>query len=189
MSSIDDFLKSLAFVVVSPDSNVAMLRDSVRSLRSVFGDDAEVVCCVSKNLKKDQFDEMNSVCPTFRGGETITSLINEGFKRVKKEGWRLFIMEGARVQRSLGSRYARWIKNDRDVLFPIVINQDREGRPIKILANFEDSTLNGMLIHSKLFDEVGSFSDNPIPVSKSFWAMGALERGGVFKAILGVKII
>lgn len=179
----------LGFVVLSPESNVARLKDTVRSVRMAFGEDAKVACCVPKGLKKGPFEEMNEVCKTYKGGETVTSLINKGFGAFEEDGWRLFIMEGARVPRSLGSRYERWIKGHRDVLFPIVVNHDRDGKPSTILSGFGEATLNGMMIHSSLFKETGQFSENPISISKDFWAIGAAEKGAVFKAILGVKII
>lgn len=189
MSKRDDFPGSLGFVILSPEPNIARLNDTVRSIRVSFGGDARIVCCVAKGTKKAQLEEMKAVCPTVRGGETVTSLINSGFGGIKGEGWRMFVMEGARMPRGVEKRYRTWIDGERDVLFPIVVNHDRDGRPASILANFEDCTLNGMLIHSRLFNEVGEFTDNPMPVSKGFWAMGALVSGAVFKAVLGVKII
>lgn len=182
------FPDSLGFVILSPEPNIARLKDTVRSVRNNFGD-APVLCSVEKGIKKAQFDEMKEVCPTVRGGNTVTSLINKGMEGLKGEGWRLFVMEGARVPKSIVSRYSRWIRSPQDVLFPIVVNHDREGRPMKILSSFEDCTLNGMLIHHSLFREVGPFSDNPIGVSKSFWAVDAHARGASFKAILGVNVI
>lgn len=184
-----DFPSSLGFVILSPEPNIARLRDTVRSVRNSFGDGTALACCVGSNIKKPQLDEMCEVCPSFRGGNTVTSLINQGFERIDGDGWRVFVMEGARVPRSLTSRYSRWIRSDRDVLFPIVVSHDREGNPSTILSSFEDGTLNGMLIHSRLFREVGKFSDNPLAVSKAFWAIDASAKGAVFKAILGVKII
>lgn len=189
MADFEDFTDSLGFVVLSPEPNIARLRDTMRSIRMSFGEERPVVCCVGGDSKKAQLDEAKEICPAFKGGKTITSLINEGFACIKSEGWRLFVMEGARVPRGMDRRYRNWVRSDRDVLFPIVSSQDLEGRMTKVMANFEECTLNGMLIHSRLFQEVGKFSDNPIPVSKGFWAVGALERGAVFKAILGVKVI
>lgn len=189
MSSAEDFPSSLGYVILSPEPNIARLKDTVRSIRNSFGDGPAVACCVVGDIKDPQLDEMCGVCPSFRGGNTVTSLINQGFERIGGDGWRVFVMEGARVPSSLVSRYSRWIQSDRDVLFPIVVNHDRDGNPSTILSSFEDCTLNGMLIHSRLFREAGNFSDNPIGVSKAFWAAGAAEKGAVFKAILGVKII
>lgn len=188
MFPFEDFFKKLKFVIVSPEPNIGRLGDTVRSIRNNFGD-VQIVCSVAKSVKKEQLEEMREVCNSFRGGETVMSLINSGFKKGSKGGWHIFVMEGARVPRSLESRYRRWIKDERDVLFPIVMNHDLEGYPTVILAKFEDSTLNGMMIHSSLFEEVGDFSDNPIGVSKRFWGLDAEEKGARFKGVLGVKII
>lgn len=189
MISFTDFRGSLGFVIVSPEPNIARLKDTARSIRNMFDDGARMVCSVCKGIKKDQLAEFNEVCPSFRGGDTVMSLINTGIKKSGGPGWRMLVMEGARIPVGLESRYRRWIDGDRDVLFPIVVNHDIEGRPLSILATFEDSTLNGLLLHTSLFSEVGCFSDNPIGVSKKFWGLDAEERGAVFKAILGVKVI
>lgn len=188
MYPIEDLIKSIKFVILSPDPNIARLKDTVRSIRNCFGD-ADVFCSVLKSIKKEQLDEMKGVCNAFRGGETIMSLINSGFKKGGKGGWFVFIMEGARIPRGMELRYCRWIEDDRDVLFPIVMHRDLDGNPTVLRAKFEDSTLNGMMIHSSLFEEVGAFSDNPIGVSKKFWGLDAEDKGARFKAILGVKII
>lgn len=181
-------MESIRFVVISPEPNIARLKDTVRSIRNCFGG-VEVLCSVVKSVKKDQLDEMREVCNSFRGGETIMSLINSGFKKGGKGGWFVFVMEGARIPKGMAMRYCRWIEGERDVLFPIVMNHDLDGKPDVVLTRFEDSTLNGMLIHSSLFEEVGAFSDNPIGISKRFWGLDAEEKGARFKAILGVKII
>lgn len=189
MLSSEEFRSSLGFVVISPEPNIARLKDTVRSIRSAFGQGARISCSISKAIKKEQLDEYKEVCPSFRGGETVMSLINSGMKKSLGDGWRLLVMEGARIPAGLEQRYTKWIDNDRDILFPIVMTHDREGRPSTILATFEDSTLNGLLIHESMFKEVGGFSDNPICVSKKFWGMDAEDKGARFKAILGVKII
>lgn len=189
MLSFDGFRGSLGFVIVSPEPNIARLKDTARSIRAHFGEGARMICSVAKGIKKDSLEEMRGVCPSFRGGDSVMALINYGAKKMGGFGWRCFVMEGARVPGGLEGRYRRWIEDERDVLFPIVMNHDMDGRPSRVLTTFEDSTLNGMLIHTSLFDEVGYFSDNPIGVSKRFWGLDAEARGARFKAILGVKVI
>lgn len=189
MISSEEFRSSLGFVIISSEPNIARLKDTVRSIRINFGESAKIVCSVCKSIKKEQLEEFKEVCASFRGGETVMSLINSGIKKMGGQGWRVLVMEGARIPAGLEQRYRRWIDDDRDVLFPIVMNHDREGKPSLILAKFEDSTLNGMMVHTSLFSEVGNFSDNPIGISKKFWGLDAEERGAKFKAVLGVKII
>lgn len=189
MLSSEEFRGSLGFVIISPEPNIARLRDTVRSIGINFGDQPKVMCSVCRGIKKEQLEEFKSVCPSFRGGDTVMSLINYGMKKMGGRGWRVVVVEGARVPAGLEGRYTRWIEGERDVLYPIVMNHDRDGRPSSVLVNFEESTLNGMMIHTSLFAEVGGFSDNPISVSKKFWGLDAEERGAKFKAILGVKVI
>jgi hypothetical protein len=189
MPSCADFSSSLGFVILSPEPNIARLKDTVRSIGYLFGDAAPIVCSVAKGAGKSRIEEMKGVCSVVEGGSTIMSLINRGMKACKGEGWRMLVMEGARIPRGIEKRYSRWIRDEKDVLFPITVSQDREGRPLRIMANFEECTLNGIAMHTSLFKEVGEFSDNPIAVSKSFWAVGALQSGATFKAVLGVKVI
>lgn len=189
MISSREFRESLGFVIISPEPNITRLKDTVRSIRLNFGEGAKIVCSICRGIKKDQLDEYKEACPSFRGGDTVMSLINHGIKKMSGQGWRVLIMEGARIPSGLESRYRRWIEDEKDILFPIVMNHDREGKPSLILAKFEDSTLNGTMIHTSLFGKVGEFSDNPIGISKKFWGLDAEEKGARFKAILGVKII
>jgi len=184
----NDFQNSIKFVILSPEYNFIRLKDTFRSINNHFSSDAKIICSVAKGVKKDQLEEMKTLCPSFRGGNTIMSLINNGMKKTEK-GWIFFIMEGARFPSGLIKRYSTWLKSDRDVLFPIFMNHNLNGKPSLILTNFSETTLNGTLIHSNLFSEVGEFSDNPIKISKEFWMMDALEKNANFKAILGIKII
>lgn len=189
MLSFEEFRGSLGFVIISPEPNITRLKDTVRSIRLNFGEEVKIACSICKAIKKDQMDEYKEVCASFKGGDTVMSLINQGIKKMGGRGWRVLVMEGARVPSGLEGRYRRWVEDEKDVLFPIVMNHDREGKPSLILAKFEDSTLNGTMIHTSLFEEVGEFSDNPIGVSKKFWGLDAEDKGARFKAILGVKII
>ena len=185
----EDLKGSVGFVIISPEPNIARLKDTVRSIRANFGEGCGIACSVGKGIKKDQLDEFKAVCRSFRGGETVMSLINNGLKKSSGDGWKILVMEGARVPNSLLKRYCRWIQSEKDVLYPIVMNQDIEGRPLSVLTDFEESTLNGMMLHASFFKDVGDFSDNPIGVSKKFWGMDAEKNGAKFKAILGVKVI
>lgn len=178
---------NITFVILSPEQNIGRLKGTVRSIKNNYCDDARIVCSVGKATKKTELEEMKTVCPTFKGGETVTSLMNTGLKNAE-EGWCMFIMEGAWLPRNIESRYFRWVEGEKDVLFPIVVAYDIQGMPTKILSEFSECTLNGILVHKSLFNEVGKFSDNPIKISKQFWGLEAASRGTKFKAILGIKI-
>lgn len=177
----------ISFVILSPDPNIGRLKGTVRSIKNNYKEDASIVCSVTKEVKKPQLDEMNEVCPTSKGGNTVTSLINNGIKN-SRSGWTLLIMEGAYLPRNVQYRYSRWIKEKTDVLFPIVTSYDKEGIPTKIYSTFPECTLNGIMIDRDFFLKVGKLSENPLKISREFWAMEATEKGAVFKAILGIKI-
>lgn len=177
----------ITFIVLSPEHNIGRLRGTVRSIKNNYDENAEIICIVDKSVKKPEIEEMNHECAVFKGGNTITSLMNAGIKHAKRT-WCMFIMEGAWLPKNIQSRYFKWIKHEKDVLFPIVVSYDLQGQPVKIHSEFPESTLNGMLIHKDFYEEVGKFTDNPIKISKEFWGMDAFLKGASFKAILGVKI-
>jgi hypothetical protein len=175
------------FVILSPDPNIGRLRGTVRSIKNNYKADADIVCSVRRDIKKPQLDEMNEVCDAFRGGETITSLINNGIKN-SKSGWTMLIMEGALLPRSVQYRYSSWMEKNTDILFPIVMSYDREGIPTKIYNTFAECTLNGIMMDRDFFLKVGKLSENPLTISREFWSFDAADKGATFKAILGIKI-
>ena len=175
------------FIIISPDPNISRLKGTVRSIKNNYRENTNIICLVEKKTKKTNIDEMSEICPTFRGGDTITSLMNKGMKK-SKEGWCMFIIEGALIPKKIEYKYSSWIESEQDVLFPVLMLHNRDGIPKKIFGNFSNCTLNGILIHKKLFLEVGNFSENPIRISKEFWSYDAFEKGANFKGILGIKI-
>lgn len=175
------------FIILSPDPNIGRLKGTVRSIKNNYRENANIICLVEKKIKKDNLEEMNQVCKTYRGGETITSLMSKGIRK-SKDGWCMFIIEGAWLPKKIEYKYSAWIESENDVLFPVIAVQDRAGNPKKILGTFSNCTLNGILINKKLFLNAGDFSDNPIKISKEFWSYDAFEKGANFKGILGIKI-
>ena len=80
------------------------------------------------------------------------------------------------------------IENEKNILYPIITDYDRQGNPLKCYTDFDEATLNGLFIHQKTLKEVGDFTDNPLKISKFFWMLEAADRGCTFKAILGAKV-
>lgn len=177
----------ISFIIISPEPNIGRLKGTIRSIKNNYSKDAKIICSVVKSIKKAQIEEMRIECPTHRGGTTITSLINSGFKN-SASGWNLLIMEGAWLPKSIYERYSRWVSSDSDILFPLMAVYDRQGIPIKILNSFHECTLNGMMIKKEFFEKVGKFSENSLEISRIFWGLDALEKGAIFKSVLGVKI-
>lgn len=179
--------KEINFIILSPEPNIGRLKGTVRSIKNNYKQDAKIICSVVKTIKKPQIEEMNEVCPTYKAGNTVTSILNSGIKNAN-DGWNMLIMEGSWLPRNIKVRYFRWLNSDSDILFPIVVNYNKEGKPIRIFSNFSDCTLNGVLFNKEFALKVGKFSENPLEVSRYFWSMEAKEKGANFKAILGIKI-
>lgn len=174
------------FIIISPEPNIGRLKGTVRSIRNNYGESARIVCCVEKGISKDSLKEMREVCETHRGGSTITSLINKGMEK-SADGWSMILTEGSLIPRGLAKTYGTWAKGDRDVLYGVGMTHGRDGSA-ESTTNFLDCGLNGIMMRREFFLEVGKFSDNPMGVSRCFWAMDALERGAAFKGVLGARI-
>ncbi len=100
----------------------------------------------------------------------------------------MIVTEGILVRKNLDVKYGYFLRNEKDILFPIIINYDQQGKPIDIQMDFISSNINGILLHKKAIKEVGKFSDNPTEISKFFWAIDAIDRGFKFKSVLGTKV-
>jgi hypothetical protein len=175
------------FVILSPEHNVGQVKSTLTSLRPRFPK-SPIVCVTPNEAHPGDVKEISDVCPCFRGGDTITSLINTGLKK-GHQGWNVIMFAGSFVDNGTLRKMFSFVKSDKDVLFPIVVDYDKLGRTVRLHADFVEGTLNGLIVHSKTFAEVGDFTDTPIEVSKTFWGLDAAKFGCIFKGILGAKII
>jgi hypothetical protein len=178
---------SFGFVILSPEHNIGRVQGTCRSIRNRYPKDTPVVCVVGSDTTKAELDELKEVCPTYRGKKTITSLLNTAMKKGHK-GWNILVIEGTVVRPHLDRRFGFWIEDEKDILFPIVVDYNREGYPVRIYDKFNEATLNGVCMHQKTFKDIGDFSENPLEVSKDFWALEAASKGCRFKAVLGTKM-
>ena len=177
----------MGFAIISPDPNIGNLACTIRSIKNNYPD-AQYLCITNRNCNVEEFKKMQEICPVLKGKNTITSLINTALRKSKSE-WTLIVMEGTPLHRGIDKKYGLFIENEKDVLFSITMEYDKQGRPTKIRNNFEDATLNGMLIHKSTFKEIGDFTDESIPIAKLFWAVKATEKGCRFKGVLGMRIL
>jgi len=175
------------FVILSPDHNFGLIRSTIGGLKNHYADKS-ITVAVSDTATKADIDEIKTICPNVhKGKKTVTSLINVGVKKGFK-GWNMLLMEGSLIRKDIHRRIMYFMQGEKDILFPIVTDYDYQGKPIRIHGDIVDSTLNGFTIHQKTFKEVGDFSDNPMEISRLFWALAAVDKGCKFKGILGAKI-
>lgn len=175
----------MGVIILCPDRNIAGLKNTLGSIKHhCYG--RECIAIVPGDTPAADVKDMKELCPTHKGKGTITSLINTGMKKIKHD-WAFIMFGGSRVQPYLERRFASFVKSEKDVLYPVV---DRK-------CNFVDGCFNGVLINTEFFKTVGDFPEvtiqkegfNDFELAKLFWALDAIEKGGIFKGIVGMKII
>lgn len=167
----------LGFVILCPERNLGGLKGTSRCIGHYH--EKPQICITGSDATAKEVKEMKEFCPTYKGKETITSLINAGLKKCPTQ-WAFFVFAGTYVKPRFYHRYAYFLENDKDILFPIVDNK----------TNFVDCSLNGLLMNKKVLEDVGKFDEkNPLYICRLFWALDAVEKGYCFKAILGARII
>lgn len=177
---------NFGFIVVVPNHNSGLLRSTINSIQNNYPN-APCICVVEKNAPQQAVKQMETICRVFKGGDTITSLINTGMANGPSD-WNIVVMGGSYVAENSAHRLFNFVSDTKDVIYAVMPDYDRSGKPTKLHDSFFEASLNGLTIHKDTFKKVGKFTDNPLEVSKTFWNMCALDNGCVFKGILGVKI-
>ncbi len=174
--------------ILSPEQNVGAIICTARSIKNNYPG-TSFICVVPKDASPTSIKEIGNICPVYKGKDTITSLMNAAIRRGGKE-WNLLVMEGVNVRSGVVRKYSLFVEEETDVLFPIVMNHNRKGEPCDIKNRFPDASLNGTFIHQKTFKLVGDFSDcSSVVESKLWWAAKAIEKGTIFKAVLGAQLL
>jgi len=173
------------FVILSPEHNTARVASTMRSIQN-YHRNKNVVCAVGEDTTATEMKELKKICPNvWRGKDTITSLINVGMKRGFK-GWNMLVMEGVWARKPVAIKYSIFIENEKNILYPVIVDRNREGKPTKIYRDFDECSLNGIFIHQETFKEVGEFPDyGEIKKSKFLWHVAAKDCGCKFKGIFG----
>jgi hypothetical protein len=177
---------NFGFIILSPEHNIGGLKNTMRSIEGNYKK-TECVCVVPKEIKKEQIKEIKELCDVYKGGLTLTSLINKGFEKTKCD-WNILILEGSRVPKNFYKKYEIFIQKQEDILYPLIVEHDIYGYVKHIYDKFYDCTINGICINKNFFNKVGKLSENPLEISRKFWALEAKEKMANFKTILGIKI-
>ncbi|CAE7860328.1 unnamed protein product [Symbiodinium microadriaticum] len=145
-------------------SKETSLRVSTRSTKHHLYN-RDCICVVGNDASPHDFKKFKEYCPTYKGRDTIASLINTGFKRLEHE-WGLLIFAGNRFQQFTERKFF-FAQKETDILFP-VHNQK---------SNFLDAPLDCLLINKKTFDTIGNWPEykddkNALEHSKLVWMAG-----------------
>ena len=179
----------IGYIIVNPDNNLSGLRISMSSIGKHHFGIPEIIQILPKGTNAADVKKHKEVCvDTFKGGDTITSLINTGFKKLKAE-WGMVIFAGSVLKTNTAFRYEKFVTSDKDVFYPVIGNK----------YNFVDGSTNGLAVNRKFFNEIGDFPENHMwkldedaninsfEICKFMWAEAAIERGCKFKGMIGCK--
>ena len=179
---------NLGFIILSPELNTGRLKSTRNSIWNQYGQASPIVCIVAKGAPTGEIKAAKELCDVQKGKDTITSLINAGFKHGTK-GWNIMVMEGTWLRTHVERKYSFFMEDEKDIFFPIVSDYDIQGKPSKIYDKFWECSLNGVMIHQKTFKQVGDFEDGEsLELSRLGWTEQALSMGCRFKAVLGAKM-
>ncbi|RDJ35645.1 MAG: hypothetical protein DWQ19_12570 [Crenarchaeota archaeon] len=173
---------------MSPELNSGRLKSTRNSIWNYYNESVPIVCMASKNAHSSEIKKAKELCPVHKGKDTITSLINAGFKHGHKE-WNIVVMEGVWVRKRIDKKYSCFLESEKDIFYSIVMDYDKQGMPVKIYKDFWESSLNGLAIHQKTFKEVGELLDiDSLELSRLGWFEKAQSVNCNFKAVLGANL-
>lgn len=169
--------KKISFVIINSQSDPHALAITHKTLIKNFPE-SDVRCV----LPKKHFDKkiLQKICPCDSGATTITGLLDLGLKKSKKE-LTFFILAGIHVKPFILKKYENFYKSNKDIMFPVVNRK----------WSFENGTINGLMIPTLAYKEVGSFGDGNtnLEAVKLLWAIDAIQKGYKFKGLVGARII
>jgi hypothetical protein len=179
-------MPEMGFVILAPEHNVARIKSTVKSIKANCGQPC--LCVVGDTTSKKEIQEIKEICPCIKGKSTITSLINTGLSK-GHPNWNIIVMEGVWIKPTVEKKYYRFQKDIKNIVYPVMIEFDRLGKVQKTYSHFYDCSLNGVMIHKKLFDEVGEFTDTEtLENARILWASAALEKQAKLNGIAGIRI-
>lgn len=175
----------VGILILSPDRNPAGVRNSIGSIK-LHSYNRESICVVGNDATAKDVKDMKAFCPTYKGGRTITSLINTGMKKIKHE-WAFVIFGGSRIQPFLERKWDSFCTSNEDVLYPLTEKS----------YDFVGGSFNGVLMNSAFFKKVGDFPDvdmdlsgvNDFEYAKLLWMDKAISHDAKFKGIVGMRVI
>lgn len=165
------------FVILCPDHAVALLQSTANSIKNRYPG-VPFVCAADNTANAQDIKEMKSICPTFKGKDTFSSLINVGMFHAPAD-WNFIVCAGSTIRSGLDHKFSFFVDNEKDILFPIAENK----------YNFVDGTINGIFMRKDTFKEVGNWDEKgELDWIKTTWALNAIGKGCRFKAIANSKI-
>ncbi len=173
-------IKNLNFIILSPSLEFGLLNSTISSIKRNYPD-SKFLCVY---LESNDLTKIKGICPSlYKANDGLVSMVNLGMKQTKGD-WNIFVKAGSIVRENLDRKYSYFVENNKDILFPIA------GKDY----NFVDCPINGLLVNTKTFYEIGDFTHNKykereFEASKILWYHEATNKGCKFKSIVGVKTV
>jgi hypothetical protein len=166
------------FIILCSERRFNLLLSTANSIKNRY-EKVPYICVTDDTAKAIDIKEMKTVCDTFKGKNTFSSLINTGIKNAKTD-WNFIIFAGSTVGAKLNEKYEIFVEDEKDILFPIVDQK----------YDFVNGSLNGLFFHKKAMKEIGNIGEEgSLEFVKTMWAAKAIIKGYKFKAIANIKII
>jgi hypothetical protein len=166
------------FIILCSERKINLLISTANSIKNRYKN-IPFICVTDSGAKNIDLKEMRSICPTFKGKNTFSSLINVGVKNSKTD-WNFIVFAGSTVRSKLNEKFSVFIEDDKDILFPIVDYK----------YDFVSGSLNGLFFHKKAMKEIGNINEEEsLENVKTLWAAEAISKGYRFKAIANSSII
>lgn len=170
--------KDLGFIVLCPEMKFGGLKLTTSSIQSQF-DNCSINCIIPENTDSEELKRVKEIIPPIKGGNSISSMINVGIEKTKRP-WNMIVLSGHNIRYNPVLKYTRFTKSEKDVLYPVID---------KSYWKWSDSSIHGILVHANAFKEVGDFPDEEnLPLCKLLWSAKAIQRGYVFKGLIGAKL-
>lgn len=182
--------ENLQFIILCPERNWGGLMCTSKSIKECFPS-SKSIAVVGDDATDAEFKEFNTEVKTIRGGKTISGLINAGLNHSKNtDTWNFILMAGNYIRYRIIKKYFRFVESNTDVVYPVVTMAAKADGMGRRCWEFPDASINGLLLHKKLFSAVGDFDEAIENFShiKMFWALDAIKEGAKFKAIVGTRL-
>lgn len=172
-------------VILCPEINLKDLKVTTKSVENNCYN-RSCLAVVPETTTAKQIKELKEICPVWKGGKTITSLVNTGMSKLSGD-WAFIIYSGSVVKPYTERKLESFATSEKDILFPVV----------NMKMNFVEGSTNGLLMNKKTFHEVGDWPNisikssihNEFEMLKMLWYLDATAKGCIFKGIVGLRVI
>lgn len=169
----------LGIIILCPISNLGNLKNTISSADVYYTNNKKIII-LPDGCNKEELDKSSKLKKTYKGGNSLSSMINCGIQNAPCPEWNFIFMCKGWMRSRVDIKYSYFIENEKDILFPVTSFKS---------THFTDTEVNGLLIHKKAFKDIGNFPEmESLETSKLIWISNAMEKGYKFKGVVGAKI-